>query len=126
MDPILLTYYKTRNFGYLFVAQNKMKFGRERSCPELIWVTLSQYSIMLVRMRYFIKITFPIKLSLSRRNLEESTAATNTLKAPSGVTNAAGAKAYARRLAASPIPTETILNIYKNTFSFNNNLNENS
>lgn len=43
----------------------------------------------------------------SLRNFEASTAATNTLNAPSGVTNAAGAKAYARRLAASPMPTET-------------------
>lgn len=39
-------------------------------------------------------------------NFEASTAATRTLNAPSGVTKAAGAKAYASRLAASPIPTE--------------------
>lgn len=49
--------------------------------------------------------TFPIKLSFSLRNLEDSTAATNTLNAPKGVTNAAGANAYASKFAASPMPT---------------------
>lgn len=49
--------------------------------------------------------TFPIKLSFSLRNFEESIAATSTLRAPSGVTSAAGANAYASRFAASPIPT---------------------
>lgn len=50
-------------------------------------------------------LTFPIKFNFSLRNFEERIAETRILKAPSGVTNAAGAKAYAKRLAASPIPT---------------------
>lgn len=45
--------------------------------------------------------------SFSSRKFEASTAATKTLKAPNGVTNAAGVKAYASRFAASPMPTET-------------------
>lgn len=39
------------------------------------------------------KHTFPIKFSFSLRNFEDSTAATNTLRAPNGVTKAAGANA---------------------------------
>ncbi|GBP22781.1 Probable RNA-directed DNA polymerase from transposon BS [Eumeta japonica] len=48
----------------------------------------------------------PIKLSFSFKNREANIAATKTLNAPNGVTNAAGAKAYANKLAASPTPTE--------------------
>lgn len=53
-----------------------------------------------------------MKLSFSFRNLDDNTAATRTLSAPKGVTRAAGANAYARRFAASPIPTETKMYLY--------------
>lgn len=51
-------------------------------------------------------LTFPIKLSFSLRNFDERTAATITLRAPNGVTSAAGVNAYANRFVASPTPTE--------------------
>lgn len=47
-----------------------------------------------------------MKFRCSLRNFDASTADTSTLRAPKGVTSAAGANAYARRLAASPTPTE--------------------
>lgn len=58
-----------------------------------------------------------MKLSFSLRNFEESTAATRTLSAPNGVTSAAGANAYARRLAASPMPTNRNVSLVKVHFN---------
>lgn len=54
---------------------------------------------------YFPTVTFPSRLSLSCKNFVANTAATNTLNAPRGVTTEAGAKAYAAKFEASPIPT---------------------
>lgn len=52
-------------------------------------------------------------MRFSLRNFEESIAVTKILKAPNGVTKAAGANAYAKRLAASPIPTVDKKNLVK-------------
>jgi len=51
-------------------------------------------------------LTFPSRFSFSFKKYDDSTADTNTLSAPSGVTRDAGAKAYAAKFANSPIPTE--------------------
>lgn len=45
------------------------------------------------------------KFIRSFKYLDAKTAETNTLNAPNGVTSDAGAKAYAAKLASSPIPT---------------------
>lgn len=49
---------------------------------------------------------FPNKFSLSFKNLLDIIAARITESAPSGVTNEAGANAYAAKLNASPTPTK--------------------
>lgn len=64
---------------------------------------------MVVNFIILIELTFPIKLRRSFRNLDDKMAATRTLRAPSGVTSDAGAKAYATKLSASPTPTGKII-----------------
>lgn len=96
-------YYKNNGSNYAKEASN-LKISYRRIKYKGKNITCNQEKVKT-------KHTFPIMLSFSSRNFEERTAATNTLKAPNGVTNAAGAKAYASRLAASPTPTKTKSNI---------------
>lgn len=53
----------------------------------------------------------PKRFNFSFKNFDAITDVTSTLKAPNGVTNEAGAKAYAAKLAASPTPTENKIKI---------------
>lgn len=56
----------------------------------------------------FEKYNLPCKFNRSSRNRADNSAVTKTDKAPSGVTNVAGAYAYARKFADSPTAIEII------------------
>lgn len=66
-----------------------------------------QYINIIIKKTHCKYLTCLMMLNFSCRYIAARIEETKTLNAPKGVTNEAGAKAYAAKLATSPIPTKS-------------------